>query len=214
MTTTDRSHVGAILLAAGASRGLGHPKQLVVYEAQTLIRRAAERLASSKAEPIIVVLGAEIERCKMELRGLDVDIFVNGEWSIGISSSIACGLRGLLDASPDADGALIALCDQPFVATDDYDRLLAKFAETRSPIVASAYEGVIGVPAVFAKEIFDDLFELRGDEGARFLMRKDPGRTSAVPIAGASFDVDEPKDLEVIGIHREGECDDRIPDAR
>lgn len=196
MTGDKAPQIGAILLAAGGSSRLGRPKQLVEFEGKPLIRRSAEFLSSSVCKPVIVVLGAEIDGCKRKLDGLDISIRINNDWSVGISSSIKSGLKHLLDIAPQTDAALIALCDQPYVTTDDYDRLAAKFAETRSSIVASDYAGVLGVPAIFACEMFSRLLELRGDQGARDIVRHTPGETATVFLHGASIDVDTLENID------------------
>ena len=194
MTANNDAKIGGLLLAAGSSSRLGQPKQLVQFEGKTLIRRSAEMLAASTCDPVAVVLGAEIEESRRELVGLDVSVCTNTSWNVGISSSIKSGLRHLLSLEPDLDAVLIALCDQPYVTCADYDRLAAKFRLGGSPIVASVYNRVTGVPVVFRKEMFDGLFELKGDEGARYLVRQSDN-VSTVPVDGAAFDIDKLDDL-------------------
>lgn len=195
MTADDSPKIGAILLAAGGSSRLGRPKQLVEFQGKTLIRRAAEMLVASVCSPVVVVLGAEIARCSDELAGLDISICINENWSDGISSSIKTGLRDLLELQPDVDAAVIALCDQPFVIDKDFNLLCETFFTAGLPIVAARYGETIGVPALFASEMFDELFSLEGDEGARKLIRRYVDTTSTVAIGRAKFDIDTPADL-------------------
>ena len=194
MTANNDAKIGGLLLAAGSSSRLGQPKQLVQFEGKTLIRRSAEMLAASTCDPVAVALGAEIEESRRELVGLDVSVCTNTSWKVGISSSIKSGLRHLLSLEPDLDAVLIALCDQPYLTCADYDRLAAAFRLGGSAIVASVYNGVTGVPVVFRKEMFDGLFELKGDEGARYLVRQSDN-VSTVPVDGAAFDIDKLDDL-------------------
>lgn len=195
MTADDSPKIGAILLAAGGSSRLGRPKQLVEFQGKTLIRRAAEMLVASVCSPVVVVLGAEVVRCSDELAGLDISICINENWSDGISSSIKAGLRYLLDLQPDVDAAVIALCDQPFVIDKDLNLLCETFLTAGLPIVAARYGETIGVPALFASEMFDELFSLEGDEGARKLIRRYVDTTSTVEIGRAKFDIDTRNDL-------------------
>jgi molybdenum cofactor cytidylyltransferase len=194
MTENNPSKIGGLLLAAGGSSRLGQPKQLVRFEGKTLIRRSGEMLAWSACDPVAVVLGAEIEESSRELNGLAISICLNDLWNVGISSSIKSGLRHLLDLEPDLDAVVIALCDQPHVTSTDIDSLAAAFRQGNSSIVASEYDGVTGVPALFSKEIFDQLFALEGDEGARYLVRRSD-KVSTVAVDGAAFDIDTPDDL-------------------
>jgi molybdenum cofactor cytidylyltransferase len=198
MITTETPQVGAILLAAGASRRLGHPKQLIVYEGKTLIRRTAEMLVASKCDPVIVVLGAVVGECRREIGHLPVSVCINEKWNIGISTSIVAGITFLADTAPDVNAALIALCDQPFLTPADYNALIDEFTRFPSSIVAAAYDGVVGVPAIFSNAMFADLRSLKGDEGARHLVRHYQERTIPVEISGAAFDVDTPEGLSFL----------------
>ncbi len=108
--------VGGLLLAAGGSSRLGQPKQLLQFKGKTLLRHAAEAMAGSMCDPVVVVLGAETERSANEIEGLPVVACVNENWQIGMSSSIKAGLAKLCrEIEPDIDAVLISLCDQPFV---------------------------------------------------------------------------------------------------
>lgn len=194
MTGNNALKIGGLLLAAGGSSRLGQPKQLVRFEGKTLIRRSGEMLAASSCNPVAVVLGAEIEESRRELEGLDILICINASWNIGISSSIKAGLYHLLGVEPDLDAVLIALCDQPYITAADIDSLAAEFGRGDAAIIASEYDGVAGVPALFSREMFDSLFALEGDEGARYLVRQTRD-VSTVRVDGAAFDLDTPDDL-------------------
>ncbi len=194
MTANNAPKIGGLLLAAGGSSRLGRPKQLVRFEGKTLIRRSVEMLTASVCDPVVVVLGAEIEESSREIDGLDISVCVNESWNIGISSSIKSGLRHLVGIEPDLDAIVIALCDQPYVTSADIGSLAAEFRRGGLSIVASGYDGVSGVPALFSKEMFDQLLTLEGDEGARFLVRRS-GNVATVAVDGAAFDIDTPDEL-------------------
>lgn len=194
MTANNALKIGGLQLAAGGSSRLGQPKQLVEFDGKTLIRRSGEMLVNSVCKPISVVLGAEIEGSSRELEGLDISVCINDLWKVGISSSIKAGLRHLLGLEPELDAVVIVLCDQPYVTSGDINRLAAEFRLGGSSIVASGYDGVAGVPALFSRGMFDQLFMLEGDEGARYLVRRSES-VATVPVDGAAFDVDTPYDL-------------------
>ena len=194
MTANSESKIGVILLAAGGSSRLGQPKQLLNFKGKTLIRRAAEMLVDSQCDPIVVVIGAEIERSTAELSGLEVNICINENWQTGMSSSIISGLRSLLATQPDIDAVVITLCDQPNVNSIDIDKLITAFTVNRPPLVAAKYRETTGVPALFSSKLFDDLFQLEGDKGAKSLIRSH-GHIVTVQIESAIFDIDTADDL-------------------
>jgi CTP:molybdopterin cytidylyltransferase MocA len=121
--------VAAIVLAAGASTrlGEGRSKQLLRFQGRTLLRHAAEQALASSCRPVIVVLGAEVERCQRELAGLDVHVTINAAWADGMGSSIRAGMTALNAAAPDARAVVITLCDQPLVTGAFIDRLVERY---------------------------------------------------------------------------------------
>ena len=96
-------------------------------------------------------------------------------------------------------GALILSCDQPQLTSGHLRALIETFsAQVASPILASAYAGVHGVPAVFPRAVFPQLLALRGDKGARALLLHPPCPLIALPLAGGEADIDEPADLALL----------------
>lgn len=184
--TESKPKIGGLLLAAGGSRRLGSPKQLLEFEGKTLIRRAAEALIDAGCDPAVVILGAEVERSRTEIADLPVEVIDNAEWETGMSSSIRVGVSQI--ASREIDAVLVTLCDQPHVTGEKLLPFIDKFLSIGSPIVAAEYNGVRGVPALFAREMFDQLLKLEGDNGARDLIRR--GRSVAIDLPEAEVDID------------------------
>jgi len=191
--------VAAIVLAAGASRRLGQPKQLLMLDGETLLERAIRLAAEAGADPVFVVLGAHFERicASVPFNQLPHAILViNSEWAKGMASSIHTALRPLSIVAPQSEGALILSCDQPRLTAAHLRALLDSFAAQPAPaIAASAYAGVLGIPAVFPHDVFANLLALRGDKGARSLLMQPPCPMLALPFPGGEIDIDEPADL-------------------
>ncbi|MFB1483838.1 NTP transferase domain-containing protein [Corallococcus sp. RDP092CA] len=183
--------VAIVLLAAGGSSRLGQPKQLLRHEGASLVRRAAER-ALAASPMVTVVLGARRADVASELDGLAVRCVDNPDWALGQGASLRAGLRAL---PPDLDGALLILCDQLRVDADHLRSLITTFERTRAPIVASAYAGTRGVPALFARALFPELEALPPTGGARGLIARDPSRVVEVPLPGGEEDVDTAEDV-------------------
>ena len=158
-----------VVLAAGASRRLGHPKQLVEIDGEPLIRRAY-RIASAVA-PTIVVTRAELAFG---------DAIVNEHAEEGMASSIRLGV-----AACDGD-VLLMTCDQPHVTSAHLRALI----DANAPIAATAYAGTPAMPAFFAKEFRAELLALRGDVGARSVIERHREVVVAIPLPEAELDVD------------------------
>lgn len=183
--------VAIVVLAAGGSSRLGQPKQLLNHQGTSLVRRAAE-LALAASPVVAVVLGARHEEVRARLDGLAVRCVDNPDWALGQGTSLRAGLRAL---PPDVDGALLMLCDQLRVDTAHLRALIDTFERARAPIVASAYAGTRGVPALFSRALFPELEALPPTGGARGLIARDPSRVAEVPLPGGEEDVDTPGDL-------------------
>ena len=189
--------VAAIVLAAGASRRLGQPKQLLMHGNETLLERAIRLAHEAGASPVVVVLGAHIHIIRASIPFKNAVSVVNNHWEQGISTSIHEGLRTLDKTAPDATGGLLISCDQPRLTAAHLRALIECFtAERAAAIAASTYAGALGVPAVFPRAVFPDLLALRGDIGARVLFAEPPCPLKTVEFAGGAVDIDSPADLD------------------
>jgi molybdenum cofactor cytidylyltransferase len=181
-----------VLLAAGASRRYGSPKQLARVGAESLLRRMARVALACRPAGCVVVLGARAERMRRELAGLEVEVVVNVRWREGLSRSLAAGVAAL---PADARAALVLLADQAAVGPGDLALLHACWRRDPRRIVAASVDGLLGPPAILPRSVFADLRRLQGDRGARDLLR-DPGRrATGICLAAAALDVDRPADL-------------------
>lgn len=195
MSFTENPIIGVIILAAGgSSRMKGKPKQLLKFQGKTLLRRAAETALQAGFYKTAAVLGANHENFRQEIEDLPLEIAVNEDWESGISSSIKKGLAAFSKENPDA--VIFMLCDQPFVSAEVLRRLGDAFIETKKPKVASRYENTIGVPALFAREIYGELGNLKDDEGAKKVIIRNLEKTALVNVPEAAFDVDTEWDFE------------------
>jgi molybdenum cofactor cytidylyltransferase len=188
--------VAAIILAAGASSRLGRPKQLVEFRGETLVARAIRLALEAGAEPVIAVLGAEYETIRAAIASTRAQTIRNENWEQGIAGSVHAGLRVVAESAPDAAGAMILTCDQPRLTAEHLRALLVAFAALREPgIVASNYASVRGVPAIFPREVFPELYALEGDRGARALLARPSVPVVARDFDGGEIDIDTPTDL-------------------
>jgi molybdenum cofactor cytidylyltransferase len=189
--------VAAIILAAGESRRLGQPKQLLTYRGQTLVERAIRLANEAGASPVLVVLGANFATILAAIQSSNSIPVHNDRWRQGIASSIEAGIRALSVCAPEAEGVLLMGCDQPRLTADHLRSLITAFeGQTTAAIAASSYAGVRAVPAVFPRATFPELRSLSGDKGARSVIEGAPCAVAAVEFEGGEVDIDAPEDLK------------------
>ncbi|MEP6788662.1 MAG: nucleotidyltransferase family protein [Acidobacteriota bacterium] len=192
----ETDEIGIVILAAGGSARFGKPKQLLQFQGASLLRRAVDTALLSDGVKVVVVLGEGSQVLMNEIDGLPVTIAVNDDWRSGISSSIKIGLKKLLDAESGLAAAIIMLCDQPLVNADMISALIDGFRSSRKPIVASRYQGTLGVPALFAREMFEELLDLKGDVGAKPIINRHASNVCEIDAPEATPDIDRPEDYE------------------
>lgn len=186
------------MLAAGGSRRLGHPKQLLRHEGRSLLRHAAEVALEAATGPVVVVLGAQAESLRRELEGLSLQIVINHEWSGGIATSIHAGLAAL-DKDKTVEAALFMACDQPHVSGALLRRLVDSHVSQHAPVVACAYAGTLGVPALFVRSLFLELWLLAGDHGAKKVIETHRSKVARVSFEQGAVDIDTSDDLDRLG---------------
>ena len=195
--------VAAVVLAAGASRRLGQPKQLIQIAGESLLYRTARLAIEAGCAPVFVVLGYQARRFAAELASLAVEAVVNANYSSGMGSSLAWGVAAARRSRPEMDALLLLVCDQPRLTVDHLRRLLALHARGTAAITASSYGGRSGVPAVFARSLFPELEQIEGDRGARDLILSHGAQTVDWPEG--IYDIDLPEDLPNFGIYPGGQ---------
>ena len=190
--------IAGVVLAAGQSSRLGRPKQLLPLRGEPLLRHTLRAVLASSLDEILVVIGHEAEAVREAAADLPVRFVNNPDAALGQSTSVRAGLRAL---APDADAAIFFLGDQPGVAPDVVDALIAAWRETNAPVVAPRYVDGFGNPVLFDKRVFPDLATLQGDTGARPIVHtyEKRGNLQSVNVDGlAPPDIDTEVDYAAL----------------
>jgi molybdenum cofactor cytidylyltransferase len=175
-----------VVLAAGAGRRFGGPKQLARVGGRPLVEHA---LAAVRGlDRVVVVLGARAEEIRAGADLTAAEVVVCPEWAEGMGASLRHGLA----AAAGADEVVIVLADQPFITPAVVARVLAAPGDAARAV----YEGAPGHPVVLRRPVLARVGELRGDSGFRDLF----GEVTEVECADLAdpTDIDTQADLEVV----------------
>mgnify|MGYP001040110552 CR=1 FL=1 len=182
-----------LILAAGASRRMGARDKLAEdIGEQSLLGHVADVALGSGAEVFVTLPDPGADRARL-LAEKPVKILRVPDADSGMAAS----LRAWPDAAPqDAPGVVVMLADMPDVTSDDLTTLMQVFigAGGKRIIRATDTSQTPGHPVIFPRHMFEDFADLRGDQGARPLLRGQDVIQVALPDLHATTDLDTPHD--------------------
>ncbi|HEY7350750.1 MAG TPA: nucleotidyltransferase family protein [Ktedonobacterales bacterium] len=174
------SFLTALVLAAGSSKRLGQPKQLLSYRGTTLLSwTIAQAEASPALDEVLVILGHASDTVLASVTLGRARPVLNTEFSEGCAASYRAGLAA---ADQRAEGVMILLSDQPGVDVEAIGRVAAAWRAERGRIVIASYQGAPGHPLLFDRQLFPDLAALHGDKAAWKLVDQRPDWVRSVEM--------------------------------
>jgi len=199
----EGSGVAAVILAAGMSRRMGTPKQLLRIGGRGLLEHVLENVRRSRVEEIVLVLGFAAEEIQRGLSLAGVKTVLNPAYEAGMGTSLRTGLAALGERTR---AALVVLADQPFVQPATLDRLIGRHARLQAEsvfpqIVLPVYKGFRGNPVLLDRSVFPELMSLNGDVGCRAIFGSHLENIVKVEVddPGILLDIDSQEDFEKLG---------------
>lgn len=187
--------VVGLVLAAGSSRRLGQPKQLLAYKGRTLLDATLDVARSANFSQHLVTVGGASQAVRDTVDFTGFDVVDSLHFTDGCSSSIVSALASI---PATAAGLVLLLGDQPEVASSAIDALIAAGTQGH-PLAVCRYENGIGHPFWFGRAVFEDLQHLHGDKAVWKLIESGTYPVHEVAIAGAiPLDVDTWEDYECL----------------
>ena len=175
-----RRFLTGLVLAAGSSKRLGQPKQLLPYRGTTLLGwTIAQAEASPELDEVLVIVGHASETILASVALRRARPVLNTEFSEGCAASYRTGIAA---ANSRAEGVVILLSDQPGVDAEAIGRVADAWRAEGGRIVTASYQGVPGHPLLFDRQLFPDLAALHGDKAAWKLVDHHPDWVRTVEI--------------------------------
>jgi molybdenum cofactor cytidylyltransferase len=190
-----KNEVCGILLAAGASTRFGSDKLLHPLGDQTPVALAALANLRAAVPRVIAVVrpGAALLASRLSEAGATVILCVDADAGMGASLATAVGASGAVA------GWVIALADMPYIRPETIASVAASLC-AGAAMIAPAYQGVRGHPVGLSAQFRGQLEALRGDEGARTILRQNTGLVQLIEVddPGVCRDIDTPEDLRPV----------------
>jgi len=183
--------IAGIILSGGASRRMGTPKALLLFQNETFLDRLI-RVFSAVCDPIIVVVGQHGDQIRAGIEsGRDVLFAENPDPDRGMLSSLQCGLELVPDA---ADAAMFLPVDHPNIQISTVETLGARFRSDGAPVTVPTYAGEHGHPVCISRQVITELLALPLTAKASDVIHRHVGQTVYVPVSdpGVVADVDDP----------------------
>lgn len=187
-----------LLLAAGNSSRMGEPKMFLSFKGKTLLQNAIDEIESSAINKLVIVTGCYHQQLTDVLLSQQIDFAENKNWQEGMGTSIQKGVAYIIQQYPNTEKIIIAVCDQPYISSSLFNKLIAANTETGKNIIASAYNGTAGTPVLFAEKYFEQLLQLKGPHGAKKIILQSPQDIFYVDFPGGATDIDTPEDYKAL----------------
>jgi molybdenum cofactor cytidylyltransferase len=186
--------VTGIVLAAGASRRLGQPKQLLPYRGTTLLGSTLDLARRCGFDQLLVTLGGAADAVLDQVDLSGAEVVDNPEYGEGCGSSVKTAV-GRVDAR--SDGVVLMLGDQPGVSVRSVYDLVASVGP--APIGVCRYLDGLGHPFWFSRRMFGELGSLHGDKAVWKLLHSGSYEVSELAVvADVPIDVDTWDDYHLL----------------
>ena len=157
--------INLILLAAGNSKRFNGNKLLAIYKNKPIYMYIVEKVVNLKINKIICV--TQYEEIKEALLNTNINVVMNNNSNLGVSSSIKIGIN----FDKNADGYMFMVCDQPFISIQTLNSVIDNFIKGDKGIVCVGCGNNKGNPVIFSKKYINELLSLEGDNGGKVIIK-------------------------------------------
>lgn len=184
--------ISAVILAAGESKRMGEPKQLLPWRGKTILETVIGNVASCSEvdDEIRVVLGARKERIEPLVENFQdsrIRAIENPDYREEMLTSVRRGLEDLPDSTR---GVMLVLGDQPLISPKIFSTLVEEFISKRPYILLPISSGERGHPLLLRRELVPEVNSLDGPGGLHGILEKYSDRVSELEVDDDRIHID------------------------
>jgi molybdenum cofactor cytidylyltransferase len=189
--------ISAIILAAGLSSRMGIPKQLLKLGGKPMVRIVTENVLASRVDEVLVITGHQAQEIRAAITDLPVKILFNPDYVQGQGTSLALGVEAI---NAKAEAFLVFMADQPLISATLINMVVSEFEKRRCLALRPVYRGKPGHPVILDCALGAEVKTLKGDEGARQVLKQLGNKMEYVTVQDESaiFDVDTLETYEML----------------
>lgn len=195
----NKKPTAGIVLAAGMSKRLGRPKQLLNLGGKPVLERTLDACLGSRLERIYLILGYKHKEILAAISAKadhqNLRVIINRDYTKGQSASLRAGISEIRDTFASA---MFVLGDQPLIDSSTLNLLLEHYWASDKNICAPFYKKKRGNPTIFSRMFYDEISRITGDTGARGIIENNPEQVLKIEVKRASFfhDIDTRNDYQ------------------
>lgn len=193
--TTDSDMISGLVLAAGASRRMGVPKQVLKIGGKPMLEHVVDAFKDSRLGEVVLVVGPGLPW--KPAAGSPLRVVVNPHPEEGISSSVKLGVKSI---DSNSEAVVIGLGDKPLLRPSTIRGLVSAYRDSGSKIIIPTYNSIRGNPILFHRSLFREMLRLKGDAGAKSVISRHAELVLEIPVSdeGVSVDVNTPADMRAV----------------
>ena len=173
--------IKAILLAAGQSKRIKSENKLTkLYKKKPLLSYSLKALHKSKVNKVIIVLGHQQNEVKKIIKKNKKNIFsFNKDFRKGMASSIKVGLKKI---TKNDKGFIVVQSDMPFIKSSDINKIYNSIKSKKFLVHVLKFKNKVGNPIGFDISIVKKFKRIKGDFGAKFMVKRLKNETKFITI--------------------------------
>lgn len=162
----------------------------------TLVRKTILECLANDVGPVSIVVGSSATVIIFHVLDLECSICVNDNWSKGMGNSIALGVGAV--SHLDIDGVILVVSDQPYFSSEIIGQIVSEVKQDKKQIITSKYDTGQGPPTYFSAHFLEDLMKLKGDVGAKAIIKNNIDSVTTISFPKGDLDIDTEADLEIL----------------